>query len=193
MPSHENAHPSAFELGIPTSRFRTSLVDDAQVQTSSDVLIPRDLVGTDQFTLSRVKAAFFSNRNIDRLQTAMIAAVSQQGHEISKQSETELVLLMKHVYNSDGNRVSNVAAEVTRLNDLVLKFSVPKIISNLQMYHYYLNTLNRNPVNALPLPMSTSVRNEDPLRDPYASPVDGQRKFVAREPTLFPMVTRFGW
>ena len=95
---------------------------------------------------------FFSRMNIDYIQEAIRYLVFEKScgkHVIDKQSETELIIVMRSIYLQYGqNRLSKLNDHVRDLNTQVLNFCVPKIIQEINIYLRY-----RKDISALPVPM----------------------------------------
>lgn len=95
--------------------------------------------------LSRV---FFSKENMDRLQTLIRYNVNlETGLVISKQSETELAVVMRAMYLQYSMNINHSFTEqIKQLNELVLRYAVPQITSEAKQYQGYLEEIQRNPV-----------------------------------------------
>lgn len=93
---------------------------------------------------------FFSQTNIDALQEAIryqVYVKSCSKFIISRQSDTELKLIMRAIYLQEGrHRQYNVLEEVKALNTLVLNYSVPRILQEVQMYNHYKKDISTNPI-----------------------------------------------
>jgi hypothetical protein len=109
--------------------------------------------------------AFFSKRNIESLQTQMrIIMKEKYGHVISKQSETELVLIMRGIFALHGNTVSSdINCQVKQLNAEVLGYVIPHIKSNVDHYIGYLRD-STQPYRLLDRPQNTSLKGEQTLQ-----------------------------
>lgn len=90
---------------------------------------------------SPVRDTFFSSMNVGVLQHCIAHAVlrASQGQDaISRQSDTELRLVMRSVYLQYGRNVPfDVAAQVRELNQHVLDFAVPNIRSAVALYRTF--------------------------------------------------------
>jgi hypothetical protein len=109
-----------------------------------------------------ISALFFSKKNIDALQSGICNRVFNQTegkYNISKQSETELKIIMRSFYLDslrggvplfqDGvqpldNSVS-IVSRVRNLNEKVLDWSVPRIINNIRQYERYKSDVSKLP------------------------------------------------
>ena len=96
---------------------------------------------------------FFSQANIDALQESIRYLVYQKSCQrfiISRQSDTELKLIMRAYYLQEGvHRQYDILDEVKSLNNLVLNYAVPKIIQEVQMFNKYKEDVNKNPTPML--------------------------------------------
>jgi hypothetical protein len=101
---------------------------------------------------NELSEVFFSRQNIDYLQDAMRYLVYEKSckkHVIDKQSETELLIVMRSIYIQYGeHKPYGLAEQVKQLNTTVLNFCVPKILEEIRMYLHY-----RQDISALPVPM----------------------------------------
>lgn len=95
---------------------------------------------------------FFSRQNLDYLQEAMRYLVYKRScgkHVIDKQSETELVIVMRSVYLEHGKyRPNDIKEQVKELNVVVLNYCVDKILEEISMYIRY-----KKDITQLPMPL----------------------------------------
>ena len=137
-----------------------------------------------------LNTAFFSRQNVDLLQGAIRERMrASLGVVLDRQSDWELLLIMRRVYlESASNWPDDLAAEVDRLNSLVMQISVDAISRNVTSYMTYRNKLEQpvplpNPADALtmtPYPSGPPV----PLPDLNAEYELGMRAFKS---TLGPL------
>ena len=103
-------------------------------------------------TNNPLSSIFFSQVNIDALQEAIryqVYTKSCKKHVISRQSDTELKIIMRATYLENAkHRNYDILPEVRRLNQLVLDYCVPRILQEINMYTVYKNDIDR-----LPIPM----------------------------------------
>lgn len=95
--------------------------------------------------------AFFSPDNIKLLQNAIRKRVYEQSGEkkyiIGDQSVDELKMIMRGIYYQYArNLESGIAEQVKDLNEKVINWSVPHILSAVDHYYYYLNDISHMPV-----------------------------------------------
>ena len=115
-------------------------------ETSQDEAIRSIHVKND---LSKI---FFSRMNIDHIQEAIRYLVFQKScgkHVIDKQSETELIIVMRSIYLQYGqHKPFKINEQVRDLNTQVLNYCVPRILEEIKIYLHY-----RKDISALPVPM----------------------------------------
>ncbi len=95
--------------------------------------------------------AFFSRKNIDILQNAIRKDVFEKsqpkGYVIDEQSVDELKIIMRAMYYQYARNLPvDIAAQVADLNQKVIEWSVPHILSAVDHYYYYLNDISHMPV-----------------------------------------------
>tara|TARA_B100001939_G_scaffold311422_1_gene293960 strand:+ start:18 stop:458 length:441 start_codon:yes stop_codon:yes gene_type:complete len=102
----------------------------------------RDIGIKGNFEKNCVNDLFFSQTNIDALQTGLknlVANKTQGKHIIGAQSESELMVIMRAIYLEYGmNLQTNVLEQIKDLNKKVLDFSVPRILVDLEQYDKYI-------------------------------------------------------
>ena len=104
-----------------------------------------------------VSDTFFSVSNINRVQSAIKSEVYKRSGEkrwnIDEQDVDELKIIMRSMYYQYGkNLPTNVQGQVQDLNQIVIDWAVPRIMSEVQHYLYYLNDIDK-----LPVPMERPV------------------------------------
>jgi hypothetical protein len=101
---------------------------------------------------NRLQELFFSEKNIDIIQNLLAYHVKLQSnnrHNISRQSDNELKIIMKSVYLQYGkNNNNNINEQVKELNAYVLDFCIPLILSNIEQYLVF-----KKDVSTLPVPL----------------------------------------
>jgi hypothetical protein len=108
-------------------------------------------------TLSR---AFFSPENTKIIQNAIRRDVYERSKEkqwvIDEQSVDELQIVMRSLYLQYAKNLEfDLPGQIKELNGLVLVWTVPRIMSEIGMYEYYLKDISTLPT-PLPQPMSMS-------------------------------------
>lgn len=104
----------------------------------------------EQNTLSRT---FFSPENIKIIQNAIRKGVFEESGEkqyiIDDQSVDELKIIMRGIfYQYARNLENNISEQINDLNNKIIDWSVPHIMSAVDHYHYYINDISH-----LPIPM----------------------------------------
>jgi hypothetical protein len=108
-------------------------------------------------TLSR---AFFSPENTKIIQNAIRKEVYDRSGDkhwvIDEQSADELQIVMRSLYLQYAKNLEfDMPGQIKELNRLVIEWCVPRIMSEVQMYQYYLKDISTLPT-PLPQPMSMS-------------------------------------
>lgn len=95
---------------------------------------------------------FFSINNIEKIQLSIIMKVykdSDNRFQINKQSEQELLIIMRSIYlQYSKNLNTNIKEQINELNKLVVDWSVENIISNIEQYISY-----KKVCSTLPMPL----------------------------------------
>jgi hypothetical protein len=96
---------------------------------------------------------FFSKKNLDHLQNLIINMISHQSdgsYKISRQSDSELLTVMRGIYIqtpknnfAEGKEFKN---EICKINKNVLDFVVPKLIVNIQGYLGFVRDNGNDPM-----------------------------------------------
>ena len=112
-----------------------------------------------------VNSVYFSKENIAALQQGIRYSVFRESQQvISKQNETELMVIMRSIYLQYAkNLPDNILSQIRELNGRVLDYVVPKITVELNQYNTYIRD-----ASGLPVPMdrgqNTSVTGTKFLR-----------------------------
>jgi Family of unknown function (DUF5761) len=101
---------------------------------------------------NEVSRLFFSEQNIDALQTGIryrVYVETNGRHTIGRQSDQELKIIMRSIYlQYSVNLPSNCLSQVRDLNEKVLNWAVPEVLSNLKQYDVY-----KQDASTMPIPM----------------------------------------
>lgn len=91
-----------------------------------------------------LNTAFFSKDNVTALQMALIDRIRQSlGLVLDRQSDWEMMLMMRQVYlDSADNWPTDVNAEVSRLNSMVLQLAAQAVSTNVTQYMAYSTDVN---------------------------------------------------
>ena len=137
---------------------------------------------------------FFSRQNVDALQSALSQGIREtMGLAIDRQSDWEMLLLMRRVYMGTANNwPDDVGEEVRRLNSLVLQEAGSAVSRNISQYLAYRSDVPMpvevpDPAESLtttPFPVETGT--PAPLRNLNADFEEGLRAFnLTRPPATF--------
>lgn len=101
---------------------------------------------------NELSMVFFGRKNINALQEAIRYQVFKGScgkHIIDKQSETDLIVIMRSMYLEYGQyRPFGIKEQVQALNQRVLEYCVPRILQEINIYLHY-----RNDIQNLPVPL----------------------------------------
>jgi len=93
---------------------------------------------------------YFSKENINIIQDGIIISVynkSDGKFNISRQSDNELIIIMRSIYFQYGKNLNfNINEQIKELNTLVINWSVNEIITNINQYLEYKKTVSTLPV-----------------------------------------------
>lgn len=97
---------------------------------------------------------FFSDLNIDALQSGLknrILNLSEGKYSISRQSDTELKIIMRSIYLQHAKHYTYIPIneQVRDLNKIILDWCAPRILSNIKQQQKYLDDISQ-----LPMPLS---------------------------------------
>tara|TARA_B100000795_G_C22594187_1_gene358649 strand:- start:66 stop:620 length:555 start_codon:yes stop_codon:yes gene_type:complete len=102
-----------------------------------------------------VSQAYFSQENINLIQRTIRYQVwlqSGKKHIVGKQSDLQLQIIMRSYYlQYSKNQPNDIKGQVTRLNNMVIAYSVPAILSSVEQFIGY-----KKAVSQLPEPMARS-------------------------------------
>lgn len=103
---------------------------------------------------------FFTRKNVDRIQEEIKKEIYRMSgpkkYVIDDQDVDELKMIMRAMYLQYArNDKFNIEGQMNELNNLVVKWSAPRIMSEIEQYNYYLNDISHLPI-PLPQPMSMS-------------------------------------
>lgn len=118
-----------------------------------------------QCSTNKVIDLFFSDRNIEKLQSHMRIIIKEKiGVIIDRQSDQELVQVMRAMYSMRGNpRPDNVIEEVDRLNGIVLEWVIPHLTVNIRAHYGYLRDISK-PYRLLERPQYASIKGQQTVQ-----------------------------
>lgn len=104
--------------------------------------------------------AFFTRKNADGIQMAIRKEVYRRSgskkYIIDNQDVDELKMIMRGIYLQYAkNNPYDITGQVKELNELIIEWCVPRILSEVDQYNYYLNDISHMPI-PLEQPMNMS-------------------------------------
>lgn len=117
--------------------------------------------------------AFFSRRNFDRIQEAIQAEVYRASgpkkYRIDKQDVDELKTVARALFLQYARHSPvDIEGQVAELNDMVIKWCYPRILSEIEAHFHYLKDISTLPV-PLPQPIHLSSAGSKSL--PFKLPM----------------------
>lgn len=119
---------------------------------------------TGTFCKNSLSDIFFSQSNIDLLQDYIIKGVFEtSGVKIVKQSEDELLIIMRSIYLQHGKNIDyNIQGQVNELNDHILKYCIPNINSSIKQYQGYIHDITKEQ-EVMDMPQSVNTKGDKTL------------------------------
>ena len=121
---------------------------------------------------SELAHLYFTQENVDYIQTQVIRRVYEKTnntHQIGKQSEDELIIVMRSIYlQHSKNMKDRIDEQINILNEMVLDYCVDNVLTNLQQYLKYVYDISTNQhVIDTPIHTNNKGRNSLELKPPY--------------------------
>lgn len=108
---------------------------------------------------SKLSIAFFSKENMQIIQNSIRANVykiSNNMHVIGQQDSTNLKIIMRGIFLQYTRSLStNITQQIRDLNDIVVNYCLPKILSEIDAYLKY-----KNDVSTLIVPMDRPIQTD---------------------------------
>lgn len=121
----------------------------------------QDIALKGNFSRNCLNDLYFSKINMDALQMGMrnmVASATKGETIIGKQSDTELLIIMRGIYNQYGlNQPDNIVEQVKALNKMVLDYSVKQILREIEQYKIYVRDASQMNI---PMDRSQNVSNK---------------------------------
>lgn len=161
---------------------RSSLIDD--VKSKQGKLYQENITQKTYFkdTLKGIhncnifSELYYSQKNIDNLQNMIIHSVFKQTNDtISRQHDNELLIVMRSTYLqhsknpviedlNDQKQVKILKEEISRLNNIVLNYIIPDIVSQILQYKRYIIDITQNNI-PIPRQINPSIKGTKEFRD----------------------------
>lgn len=155
--------PQAYPVALGGQNGRVNLIERSsaggeapqnfpgyQYQTTAEKGFETDMLRGNWET-NPVSQSFFSPLNIKTLQNAIRRYVYEKsqpkGYVIDDQSVDELKIIMRAIYYQYARNLPfDIQKQVSDLNEYVVNWSGPHILSAVDHYYYYLNDISHMPV-----------------------------------------------
>jgi len=114
--------------------------------------------------------AFFTRKNANLIQVEIKKEIYRMSgpkkYVIDDQDVDELKMVMRAMYLQYAkNNEFNIEGQLNELNQLVIKWSAPRIMSEIEQYNYYINDISHLPVPLQqPLNMSSAGTRSLPFQ-----------------------------
>lgn len=112
---------------------------------------------------SPLSVVYFSPENIENIQKKLRYFVwlrSGKKFVIGNQDELELKIVMRSFYLQYARNLQyDISGQVEQLNQLVLEWCIPKVITEVQQYLYYLDSIEHQPTE-IELPKNLSNKGD---------------------------------
>ena len=155
-------------LEAPSSAGGHAEVPGFSHRTKTEAVFATDAL-RGNWEVNALSRAFFSQENAKLIQNGIRKAVYDKSgpkkYVIDDQSIDELTIIMRTMYLQYAqNLPHDIAGQVLDLNEKVLNWSVPHILSAVDHYQYYLKDISHMPV---PLARSVSLSSAGTKSLPY--------------------------
>ena len=110
---------------------------------------PTNITSRNQ-SCTKLSDLYFSNDNINILQYGIRNKILNESNGeiyIGRQSDDELKIIMRSIYYQYSKNLDNdIIGQIRDLNEKVLEWSVPRIITNIKQYDRYISDITTMPV-----------------------------------------------
>ena len=110
---------------------------------------PTNITSRNQ-SCTKLSDLYFSNDNINILQYGIRNKILNESNGeiyIGRQSDDELKIIMRSIYYQYSKNLDNdIIGQIRDLNEKVLEWSIPRIISNIKQYDRYISDITTMPV-----------------------------------------------
>lgn len=119
-----------------------------------------------------VATGFFTRTNVERIQERIRRDVYRTSgpkqYVIDDQDVDELKMIMRAMFlQYTKNSPHDITGQITELNDRVVEWAVPRILSEIDQYAYYLKDISHLPIPLeKPLNMSSAGTRSQPFHVP---------------------------
>jgi len=110
---------------------------------------PTNITSRNQ-SCTKLSDLYFSNDNINILQYGIRNKILNESNGeiyIGRQSDDELKIIMRSIYYQYSKNLDNdIIGQIRDLNEKVLEWSIPRIITNIKQYDRYISDITTMPV-----------------------------------------------
>lgn len=121
---------------------------------------------------SSLSLTFFSKENVQLIQDMIRYNVWMKSGKkflIGEQSTVELEVIMRGIYLQHARNLDfNIKEQVKELNNMVLQFVVPQVMSGVEQYFGYLHNIETMPVS-IEHPKNMSIKGTKLLRSVFST------------------------
>lgn len=117
---------------------------------------------TGNFSQNKLSKNYFSVKNIDFIQETIISEIYKltKGTKIQKQSDDELIIIMKSIYlQYSRNNDNNIEEQICSLNDRILEYCINNVYSNLKQYNKYIEDITSEK-KLMEFPQNANIKGE---------------------------------
>jgi hypothetical protein len=117
-----------------------------------------------------IASLFFTAKNVrtiqDTIRHQVLVRSGPKRYQIDDQDVDELKMIMRGIYlQYSKNNAFDVTGQVRDLNNIVIEWCVPRILSEIDHYHYYLQDISHMPIPLTqPMSMSSAGTRSLPLQ-----------------------------
>lgn len=127
---HETPHPSEFSVfnSYINNEYNPPPIGTVAATSTRDMLhLPSNI------PVNAITRYFFSNSNLDFLQHYIVNVINRQGHNIVRQSDQQLSIIMATTYNAEMHTVKHLSPReaASHLNTIVVNQVIPSIRRNI--------------------------------------------------------------
>jgi len=121
-----------------------------QTENNNNEDTTKNTILTGTISKSSLSNAFFSKLNMQRIQNMLRYAVykaSGNNYVIGNQNNTDLTIIMRAIYLQYAKHLPyQLKEQVYELNNYVIDFSLPKVLSEVKQHLYYVHDIQNLPV-----------------------------------------------
>lgn len=134
----------------------------------SDILKNNTFKNTLNEKMTPFKRIFYSEGNMDLIQSMIKLEVNKKGYKIGDQNDIHLLNVMEHFEISRSTNPpleKDFLNEIKRLNSFIVDYSVSNIMVYIEKYIYYID--NKDKINVMEKTSYDSIKGTNPTRNPY--------------------------